>query len=64
MKLKWYSCDASSLAASEGVPAHDKLYMDVANYFRSVCSLDDETKKVFQTELPPIYFQHQGNMSD
>ncbi|KAJ5364679.1 uncharacterized protein N7496_010392 [Penicillium cataractarum] len=54
-------CDASSLAASEGTPAHDKLYMEVASYFRSVCSLDDETKKVFQTDLPPIYFQHQGH---
>ncbi|KAJ5169127.1 uncharacterized protein N7482_004721 [Penicillium canariense] len=54
-------CDASSLSASEGIPASDKLYMNVATYFRSACSLDDEETKVFQTDCPPIYFQHQGH---
>lgn len=44
---------------SGNMRAHDALYMDVANYFRSNCSLEDE-KKVFMTDLPPIYFQHQG----
>ncbi|KAJ5928001.1 hypothetical protein N7466_006957 [Penicillium verhagenii] len=40
--------------------AYDSLYMDVATYFRSGCSLDDE-KRVYRTDLPPIYFQHQGH---
>jgi hypothetical protein len=44
------------------MPAQDKLYMEVANYFRSACSLDDEKTKVFKTDLPPIYFQHHGNI--
>lgn len=39
--------------------AYDALYMDVASYYRSACSLDEE-KKTFMTDLPPIYFQHQG----
>jgi hypothetical protein len=34
--------------------------MDVASYFRSACSLEDEETKIFKTDLPPIYFQHQG----
>jgi hypothetical protein len=59
-KLTWHRCDASSLTASEGMLAYDKLYMEVASYFRSACSLDDEKTKVFKTDLPPIYFQHQG----
>ncbi|KAJ5126243.1 hypothetical protein N7448_005554 [Penicillium atrosanguineum] len=53
-------CDASSLAESKDMRACDSLYMGVAAYFRSVCSVDD-TEKVFKTDLPPIYFQHQGH---
>ena len=41
--------------------AYDSLYVDVADYFRSGCSLDEETK-VFKTDLPPLYFQHQGRL--
>lgn len=41
--------------------AYDSLYMDVATYFRSGCSLEDE-KRVYKTDLPPIYFQHQGKL--
>ncbi|KAJ6127491.1 hypothetical protein N7523_003103 [Penicillium sp. IBT 18751x] len=53
-------CDGSSLAESKDMRACDALYMDVAAYFRSVCSLD-APEKVFKTDLPPIYFQHQGH---
>ncbi|KAJ5466751.1 hypothetical protein N7539_009480 [Penicillium diatomitis] len=54
-------CDASSIASSETIPAHDQLYMEIANYFRAACPVDDESIKVFQTDLPPIYFQHDGH---
>ncbi|KAJ5765574.1 hypothetical protein N7520_005133 [Penicillium odoratum] len=40
--------------------AYDSLYMDVAAYFRSACTLEDE-KRVYKTDLPPIYFQHHGH---
>ncbi|KAJ5081398.1 hypothetical protein NUU61_009662 [Penicillium alfredii] len=53
-------CDASSLGESNEIRAYDVLFMNVADYFRSACSLDQETK-VFTTDLPPIYFQHQGH---
>lgn len=54
-------CEAGSLSESKDMRAYDALYMDVAEYFRSACLLDDEETKVFTTDLPPIYFQHQGN---
>ncbi|CAI7671695.1 unnamed protein product [Penicillium pancosmium] len=54
-------CDASSLSEASNMRAHMALYQDVASYFRSHCSLDDEKKKIFMTDLPPIYFQHQGH---
>lgn len=59
MSLK-IPCDASSLSGTENVSAHDALYMEVASYFRSNIPLENETK-VFTTDLPPIYFQHQGH---
>ncbi|KAJ6060416.1 hypothetical protein N7444_002270 [Penicillium canescens] len=53
--------DASSLCEGSDIRACDALYMDVASYFRSACSLEDEETKIFKTDLPPIYFQHQGH---
>ncbi|KAJ5728002.1 hypothetical protein N7493_004332 [Penicillium malachiteum] len=53
-------CDASSLSESSALRAYDALYMEVATYFRSNIALEDE-KRVFVTDLPPIYFQHQGH---
>ncbi|KAJ6179133.1 hypothetical protein N7519_009594 [Penicillium mononematosum] len=53
-------CEARSLSERSDVRACDALYIDVAEYFRSACSPEDETK-VVQTDLPPIYFQHQGH---
>ncbi|KAJ5095149.1 hypothetical protein N7532_007440 [Penicillium argentinense] len=53
-------CDASSITEARDRRAYDALYMDVAAYYHSVCSLDDP-RKVFMTDLPPIYFQHQGH---
>ncbi|XRM48969.1 hypothetical protein ABZX51_011866 [Aspergillus tubingensis] len=53
-------CEANSIGASKEVRAHDALYMNVAAYFRESCALE-EGEKVMQTNLPPIYFQHQGH---
>ncbi|KXG52361.1 Peptidase C78, ubiquitin fold modifier-specific peptidase 1/ 2 [Penicillium griseofulvum] len=53
-------CEARSLSERNGVRAHDALYIDVADYFRSACSPEDDSK-ILQTDLPPIYFQHQGH---
>ncbi|KAL4942841.1 hypothetical protein BDV06DRAFT_155521 [Aspergillus oleicola] len=53
-------CEASIIGKSEGMPAHSSLFSHIAAYFRSACLLD-ETQKVEQTHLPPIYFQHQGH---
>ena len=54
-----FRCEARSLPERSDVRACDALYIDVADYFRSACPPEDETK-VIQTDLPPIYFQHQG----
>ncbi|KAJ5693344.1 hypothetical protein N7462_002767 [Penicillium macrosclerotiorum] len=54
-------CDAKSLNDSGQLRACEALYMDIANYFRSVCSLEDTETRVFKTDLPPIYFQHPGH---
>ncbi|KAI3114773.1 hypothetical protein CBS147333_1928 [Penicillium roqueforti] len=53
-------CEARSLSESGNVRAYEALYIDVAEYFRSACSPDDDAK-IVQTDLPPIYFQHQGH---
>ncbi|KAJ5888890.1 hypothetical protein N7495_008931 [Penicillium taxi] len=53
-------CHASSFTESAHLRGFDSLFMDVAEYFKSACKLDEETK-VFKTDLPPIYFQHQGH---
>lgn len=58
-RLTCSRCDASSLSEENNMRAHDALYQDVASYYRSNCSLDEE-KKIFMTDRPPIYFQHQG----
>lgn len=39
--------------------AHDALYMNIAEYFRPAYSMEG-ADKVVSTDLPPIYFQHQG----
>ena len=59
MSLTPNRCEANSLAETKDVRAHDALYMNVAAYFRPACSLEKDDK-VIKTELPPIYFQHQG----
>ncbi|KAE8399819.1 DUF1671-domain-containing protein [Aspergillus pseudonomiae] len=53
-------CEASSIGGTKDMQAHDALFMCIANYFRQACSLDTNDK-VFLTNLPPIYFQHQGH---
>lgn len=59
MDLTTGRCEASSLAETKEMRAHDALYMDVAAYFRQACSLD-RNDKIVVSELAPIYFQHQG----
>ncbi|OGM42446.1 hypothetical protein ABOM_008261 [Aspergillus bombycis] len=53
-------CEASSIGGTKDMQAHDALFMCIANYFRQTCCLDTNDK-VFLTNLPPIYFQHQGH---
>lgn len=53
-------CEASAFSGSEGLRAHDILFQDVADYFRTGCSLEGDDK-ILKTDLPPIYFQHQGH---
>ncbi|PYH86633.1 DUF1671 domain protein [Aspergillus uvarum CBS 121591] len=45
---------------TESMRAHDALFMNVASYFRGTRNLEREDK-VISTDLPPIYFQHQGH---
>ncbi|KAJ5541980.1 hypothetical protein N7461_007983 [Penicillium sp. DV-2018c] len=54
-------CEARSLSESSDTRACDALYQDVADYFRSACSPEDEKSKIVKTDLSPIYFQHQGH---
>ncbi|KAF7128629.1 hypothetical protein CNMCM5793_003417 [Aspergillus hiratsukae] len=53
-------CEANSIGETREMRAHDALYAAVATYFRSACSLEADDK-VFVTNLPPIYLQHQGH---
>ncbi|PYH94978.1 DUF1671-domain-containing protein [Aspergillus ellipticus CBS 707.79] len=53
-------CEANSIGVTKEMRAQDALLMNVANYFRNACSLEGRNK-VIQTDLPPIYFQHQGH---
>ncbi|KAE8382137.1 DUF1671-domain-containing protein [Aspergillus bertholletiae] len=53
-------CEAKSIGGTKDMQAHDILFMCIANYFRQACSLD-ANEKVFLTNLPPIYFQHEGH---
>ncbi|KAK4934239.1 hypothetical protein LTR66_015662 [Elasticomyces elasticus] len=52
-------CKASCLLETSDQRACDALYKHVANYLRSASPEDDA--KVVQTDLPPIYFQHDGH---
>ncbi|KAI9037380.1 DUF1671-domain-containing protein [Aspergillus affinis] len=53
-------CEACSIGETPQLRAHNALLSNVANYFRtgSPCQTDE---KVLVTDLPPIYFQHQGH---
>ncbi|OJJ48773.1 hypothetical protein ASPZODRAFT_129076 [Penicilliopsis zonata CBS 506.65] len=53
-------CEASHFSGTKELRACDALYQDIAAYFRSACQLQS-AEKVFTTELPPIYLQHQGH---
>lgn len=59
--LTFTSCEANSIGETREMRAHDALYAAVATYFRSACSLEGDDK-VFVTNLPPIYLQHQGTV--
>ncbi|KAE8147368.1 DUF1671-domain-containing protein [Aspergillus avenaceus] len=53
-------CEAGSIQAVRNMRAHDVLFKCIADYFGRVCSLGSDDK-VFQTDLPPVYLQHQGH---
>ncbi|RMJ24452.1 Peptidase family C78 [Aspergillus sp. HF37] len=53
-------CEANSIGQTGDLRAHDALCMNIAEYLRRGCSLEDD-EKVLMTDLPPIYFQHQGH---
>lgn len=52
-------CEANSFTETKERRAYDALHMNVAAYFQPALSLDGKGK-VIVTDLPPIYFQHQG----
>ncbi|KAE8552853.1 hypothetical protein EYB25_004232 [Talaromyces marneffei] len=56
-------CIPGAFASAPGYRAHDMLLQDIANYFRSGCppALLDSNEKILETNLPPIYLQHQGH---
>lgn len=53
-------CEANAFSETKEMRAHDALLANVAEYFRRACSLEGD-EKVFKTDLPPIYLQHQGH---
>ncbi|OAX79881.1 hypothetical protein ACJ72_05797 [Emergomyces africanus] len=52
-------CTAGAFGATRDISAHDALLNDILAYFLQGCSAHNE--RINQTELPPIYFQHQGH---
>lgn len=59
MNLTPDRCEANSIGQTGDLRAHDALCMNIAEYLRRGCSLEDD-EKVVMTDLPPVYFQHQG----
>ena len=55
-------CEANSVGETKDLRAHDALYLNIAEYFRNACSLDGN-EKILVTDLPPVYFQHEGTTS-
>ncbi|KGY14906.1 hypothetical protein PABG_12181 [Paracoccidioides brasiliensis Pb03] len=52
-------CTAGAFSPTKDTSAHDALLGDTMEYFLQGTS--GSTEKVIQTELPPIYFQHEGH---
>lgn len=56
------SCEANAFNPTGDKRAHDALLVAVASYFNQTDGSKMDVK-VRQTELPPIYLQHQGSRS-
>lgn len=54
------SCDANAFVSYGALAAHENLLYAVAEYFESY-KVDDDSEKIISTNLPPLYFQHQGH---
>ncbi|KAK2797758.1 hypothetical protein FQN50_009087 [Emmonsiellopsis sp. PD_5] len=52
-------CNAGAFSTTADISAHEALLVEVMEYFREGDIGSNE--KIIQTELPPIYFQHQGH---
>ncbi|OJD12604.1 hypothetical protein AJ78_06828 [Emergomyces pasteurianus Ep9510] len=52
-------CTAGAFGNTQTLSAHDALLVDILAYFLQGCSANNE--RINQTELPPIYLQHQGH---
>ncbi|KAE8348366.1 DUF1671-domain-containing protein [Aspergillus coremiiformis] len=53
-------CEASSIEGTKDMQAYNALFRCIADYFRQELPLDTNDK-VLLTNLPPVYFQHQGH---
>lgn len=54
-----HSCEANAFNKSDATqPVHESLLEAVLHYFSA--GVTDPSQKVYQTSLPPIYFQHPG----
>ena len=54
------ACEADAFADTGDLLAYQNLLYAIAEYFESYKG-DDEDQKVVSTNLPPLYFQHQGH---
>jgi hypothetical protein len=54
------ACEADAFADNGSLSGYENLLFTVADYFESYKGEDDDLK-VISTNLPPLYFQHQGH---
>lgn len=53
------SCEANAFSQGGGFKAHEGLLVTVAEYFQQG-SIVDLNEKIHMSNMPPVYFQHQG----
>jgi zinc finger-containing ubiquitin peptidase 1 len=54
------ACDANAFGSHGDLAAYENLLYAVAEYFIGY-KVDDKNQKIISTNLPPLYFQHQGH---